>query len=47
MGGSCIISPTGEIVALARTDDDEVIVADLDLDLCKSAGPLSPLSPAC
>ena len=34
MGGSCIIAPTGEIVARATTDCDEVIVADLDLDMC-------------
>ena len=32
MGGSCIIAPTGEIVALARTLDDELIFADCDLD---------------
>ena len=32
MGGTCIIAPTGEIVALARTLDDELIVADCDLD---------------
>jgi predicted amidohydrolase len=34
IGGSCIIAPTGEIVAQATTDGDEVIVADMDLDLC-------------
>ncbi len=34
MGGSCIVSPQGEIVALASTQDDELIVADCDLDLC-------------
>ena len=32
IGGSCIIAPTGEIVALARTLEDELIVADCDLD---------------
>lgn len=32
MAGSCIVSPTGEIVALADTDHDEVIVADCDLE---------------
>lgn len=32
MAGSCIVAPTGEIVALATTDEDEVIVADCDLD---------------
>ncbi|MEX0831479.1 MAG: N-carbamoyl-D-amino-acid hydrolase [Nitriliruptoraceae bacterium] len=33
IGGSCIIAPSGEIVALAETDDDEVVVADIDLDM--------------
>ena len=32
MGGSCIIAPTGEIVALATTVDDEVITTQADLD---------------
>jgi predicted amidohydrolase len=32
MGGSCIVSPAGEIVAQARTLGDELIVADCDLD---------------
>ncbi|MDA1099769.1 MAG: N-carbamoyl-D-amino-acid hydrolase [Proteobacteria bacterium] len=32
MAGSCIIAPTGEIVALATTAGDEVIVAEADLD---------------
>ncbi len=32
MGGSCIISPPGEIVAQAMTEGDEVIVAECDLD---------------
>jgi len=32
MAGSCIVAPTGEIVALASTNEDEVIVADCDLD---------------
>lgn len=35
MGGSCIVSPQGEIVALASTMEDELIVADCDLDLCQ------------
>ena len=34
MGGSCIIAPTGEIVALCRTLGDELVVADCDLDAC-------------
>jgi predicted amidohydrolase len=32
MGGSCIIAPTGEIAAMATTEDDEVITAECDLD---------------
>ena len=32
IGGSCIIAPTGEIVALARTLEDELIVAECDMD---------------
>ena len=31
MAGSCIVAPTGELVALATTDDDEVITAKADL----------------
>ena len=34
MAGSCIINPDGEIVALAETNEDEVIVSDCDLDEC-------------
>ena len=34
MGGSIIVSPQGEIVAQAYTQDDELITADCDLDLC-------------
>lgn len=34
MAGSCIVSPQGEIVALAHSQGDELIVADCDLDLC-------------
>lgn len=29
---SCIISPTGEIIAMAKGEDDEVIIAEIDLD---------------
>jgi predicted amidohydrolase len=36
IGGTCIIAPTGEIVAQAVTTEDELIVANCDLDLCKS-----------
>ena len=35
IGGSCIVDPVGRIVAEAETLVDEVIVADLDLDLCR------------
>ncbi len=34
MGGSVICAPSGEIVSMARTLDDELIVADADLDEC-------------
>jgi predicted amidohydrolase len=33
IGGSCIIAPTGEIVAQALTEEDEVVSYDCDLDL--------------
>src|SRR6266487_949257 len=32
IAGSIIINPDGEIVAEARSEDDELIVADCDLD---------------
>ena len=32
IGGSCIVAPTGEIVAQAVTEEDEVIQFDCDLD---------------
>ena len=35
MGGSAIIAPTGEVVAQCRTLDDELIVADCNLDATK------------
>jgi predicted amidohydrolase len=34
MGGSCIIAPTGQIVALASRLGPEVITAECDLELC-------------
>lgn len=34
IGGSCIIAPTGELVARAVTEDDELITAECDLSLC-------------
>jgi predicted amidohydrolase len=33
IGGSCIIAPTGELVAQALSEDDEVITYTCDLDL--------------
>ena len=35
IGGTCIIAPTGEIVAECKTLGDELIVAECDLDRCK------------
>jgi hypothetical protein len=35
IGGSCIVDPNGCIVAEAQTLADEVIVVDIDLDLCR------------
>ncbi|KAK5114658.1 hypothetical protein LTR62_002231 [Meristemomyces frigidus] len=34
IGGSCIVGPEGNILAEAKSTEDEVIVADCDLDLC-------------
>ena len=36
MAGSCIINPQGEIVAQAKTNSDELIVSECDLELCES-----------
>lgn len=35
IGGSCIVDPNGRIVAQAASLADEVIIADIDLDLCR------------
>ena len=35
IGGSCIIAPTGEIVAQAQTRADELVMAEIDLDRCR------------
>jgi len=35
IGGSCVIDPQGHIIAEAKTDDDEVVVAEIDLDDCR------------
>ncbi len=34
MGGSVIVAPTGEIAAQAETTEDELVVAECDLDAC-------------
>ncbi|KAJ9624080.1 hypothetical protein H2203_005528 [Taxawa tesnikishii (nom. ined.)] len=34
IGGSCITDPEGKIIAESKTLEDEVVVADCDLDLC-------------
>ena len=36
IGGSCIIAPTGQIVAQAMTLGDELVTARCDLDLARS-----------
>ena len=33
IGGSAIVAPTGEIAALALTEEDELIATNLDLEL--------------
>lgn len=35
IGGSCIVDPNGCIVAQATSLADEIVVADIDLDLCR------------
>ncbi len=35
IGGSCIIAPTGEIVAQSRSLEDELILAECDLQRCR------------
>lgn len=34
IGGSCIVDPFGHVLADAVTEDDEVVYAEIDLDLC-------------
>jgi len=36
IGGSCLVAPSGEIVAACTTKGDEIAVARCDLDLCNS-----------
>lgn len=33
-GDSCIVDPNGHIIAHATTEEDELVVAECDLDLC-------------
>ncbi|EME38987.1 hypothetical protein DOTSEDRAFT_39176 [Dothistroma septosporum NZE10] len=35
IGGSCIVDPEGKMLAEAQTQEDEVIMADCDLDMCR------------
>ena len=35
IGGSCIVAPTGEIVAQAKTLEDELVIYRCDLDRCR------------
>ncbi|KAL2221842.1 carbon-nitrogen hydrolase [Thermoascus aurantiacus ATCC 26904] len=35
VAGSCITDPEGRIIAQSKTIEDEVIIADCDLDLCR------------
>jgi len=35
MGGTMIVNPLGEVIARASTQEDELIIADCDLDLCR------------
>ncbi|KAK3695917.1 hypothetical protein LTR37_018272 [Vermiconidia calcicola] len=35
IGASCIVDPEGKILAEAKTVEDEVIVADCDLEMCR------------
>ena len=35
IGGSCIVSPRGHVLATASTEDDEVVLAELDLTDCR------------
>jgi Asp/Glu/hydantoin racemase/predicted amidohydrolase len=35
IAGSCIVGPEGNVLAESKTKEDEVIIADCDLDLCQ------------
>ncbi|WP_181705533.1 N-carbamoyl-D-amino-acid hydrolase [Chthonobacter rhizosphaerae] len=34
IGGSCVVAPTGELLAVAATRGDELVAAEIDLDRC-------------
>lgn len=36
IGGSCIVAPTGEILAVAETSGDEIVSAAIDFDRCRA-----------
>jgi predicted amidohydrolase len=35
IGGSCITSPEGHVLAEAKTKDDEIVFAEIDLEVCR------------
>jgi predicted amidohydrolase len=35
IGGSCIVDPDGKVVVEAKTEEDELIVAEIDLEMCR------------
>lgn len=35
IGGSCTVYPDGMVVVEAKAEDDELVVAKIDLDNCK------------
>lgn len=35
IGGSCITSPEGHVLAEAKTRDDEIVFAEIDLEDCR------------
>lgn len=36
VGGSCITDPEGRVIAEAKTTEDEVVIAECDLELCRA-----------
>jgi predicted amidohydrolase len=35
IGGTCVVAPSGELVAVAHSLDDELLTYEIDLDMCK------------